>query len=125
MELVGIMVDLCARQGVDGRRGQGNIGPVGPIGFAGLGSSLGLLFLPALSTYTRKRKWQESLRARKRKKMYEITEIWTCSREKLHLMQTSGYRSVQTRPWNNTDAFKQHVSGRLPVSAHTEKLKVT
>lgn len=67
MELVGIMVDLCARQGVDGRRGQGNIGPVGPIGFAGLGSSLGLLFLPALSTYTRKRKWQRVITSQKKK----------------------------------------------------------
>lgn len=56
MLLVGIMVNLCARQGVNRGRGQGNIGPVGPIGFARLGSGLGLLFLPSLSTYTRKRK---------------------------------------------------------------------
>lgn len=65
MVLVGIMVDLCARQGVDRGRGQGNIGPVGPIGFAGLGSGLGLLFLPSLSTYTRKRKTTISRRKKK------------------------------------------------------------
>lgn len=62
MVLVGIMVDLCARQGVDRGRGQGNIGPVGPIGFARLGSGLGLLFLPSLSTYTKKRKTTVSRR---------------------------------------------------------------
>lgn len=54
--LIGIMVNLCARQGVNRGRGQGNVGPAGTIGFAGLGSGLGLLFFPSLSTYTRKRK---------------------------------------------------------------------
>lgn len=55
MVLVGIMVDLRARQGVNWGRWQGNVGPVGPVGFSGLGSSLGLLFLPSLPTYRRKK----------------------------------------------------------------------
>lgn len=56
MVLVGIMVHLSPRERVYRGRGQGNIGPVGPVGFAGFGASFGLLFLPSLSTCTRKRK---------------------------------------------------------------------
>lgn len=70
MVLAGIMVNLCARQGVNRGRGQGNIGPVGAIGFAGLGSGLGLLFLSSLSTYTRKRKTTLSRSQKKNKSTF-------------------------------------------------------
>lgn len=93
MVLIGIVVNLCARQGVNRGRGQGNIGPVGPIGFAGLGSSLDLLFLPSLSTYTIKRKTSVS-RSQKRMKGHStkmhtwviIAYYWNCSYEGTNLL---------------------------------------
>lgn len=50
--IIRIMVHLSARERVNRGRGQGDIGPAGPIGFRGFRSSLGLLLLSSLATYT-------------------------------------------------------------------------
>ena len=48
--LVGVVVHVGAREGVDGRRGQGHVGPVGAVCLGGLGASLGFLLLASLTT---------------------------------------------------------------------------
>ena len=70
MVLSVVVLHVSARERVDRGWGQRHIGPVGAVDFGGLGSTLGLLFLPSFATLgageAERERWRGSDETRRR-----------------------------------------------------------